>query len=109
MAYFDNYSRSAWVYLGLHGTYGYCWLVKDLGFRDGSFKNLITIQGGIMLYVLHIGWYWLLPYLFISQHMQPPGSVLFAAIAIHTLGITWMIAAECQKHFSLNYCKIRAC
>ena len=26
MLHFDNFSTSAWVYLGLHGIYGYCWL-----------------------------------------------------------------------------------
>jgi hypothetical protein len=29
MAYLDNFSTQAWVYLGLHGIYGYSWLVKD--------------------------------------------------------------------------------
>ena len=25
--------KMAWVYLGLQGIYGYCWLVKDFAFR----------------------------------------------------------------------------
>ncbi len=29
MTYLGNFSTTAWVYLGLHGIYGYCWLVKD--------------------------------------------------------------------------------
>ena len=45
MFYFDNFSTAAWVYLGLHGTYGYCWMIKDLGFRDGSFQAPVTILG----------------------------------------------------------------
>lgn len=103
MNYFNNFSNAAWVYLGLHGIYGYCWLIKDFGFRDVGFNNRVTLHGGALLYLLLVGWYWLLPYLFISRHMDPSGVVLFAAIAIHTLGITWMIAADCQKHFSLKY------
>ena len=103
MFYFDNFSNAAWVYLGLHGVYGYCWMIKDIGFRDASFDKLITIHGGVLLYPLLVGWYWLLPYLFISQHTQPSGIMLFVGIALHTLGITWMIAADCQKHFSLKY------
>jgi len=103
MVYFDNFSTAAWVYLGLHGIYGYCWLIKDFGFRDGSFNMRVTYGGALMTYLLLVAWYWLFPYLFLSRHLDPSGPVLFTAIAMHTLGITWMIAADCQKHFSLKY------
>ena len=105
MHYYDNFSTEAWIYLGLHGVYGYCWMVKDLAFRDGSFNVRVTYGGALMTYLLLIGWYWLLPYLFISGHLQPSGELLFVAIVVHTLGITWMISADCQKHFSLKYRK----
>jgi len=103
MVHYDNFSNVAWIYLGLHGIYGYCWLVKDFGFRDGSFETRVTWGGALMTYFMLIAWYWLLPYLFISGHVQPSGPVLFIAIAMHTQGITWMIAGDCQKHFSLKY------
>lgn len=105
MLHFDNFSTAAWVYLGLHGIYGYCWLVKDFGFRDGSFETRVTYGGAVMLYIVLIAWYWLIPYLFISRFVEPSGPVLFLAIAMHTQGITWMIAGDCQKHFSLKYRK----
>ena len=105
MTWFDHFSTAAWVYLGLHGIYGYCWLVKDFGFRDGSFENRVTWGGAIMTYVVLVGWYWLFPYMFMSRHIEPSNELLFAAIALHTLGITWMIAGDCQKHFSLKYRK----
>ncbi|RRJ83216.1 DUF1295 domain-containing protein [Aestuariirhabdus litorea] len=103
MAIYDNWSHAAWVYLGLHGIYGYCWLVKDFGFRDGSFNTRVTYGGAVALYFTLVGWYWLLPWLIISRQMDPSGPVLFAAIAMHTVGITLMIAADCQKHFALKY------
>lgn len=105
MVYLDNFSTAAWVYLGLHGIYGYCWLVKDFGFRDSSFDVRVTYGGAIMTYVVLIAWYWLLPYLFLSRQMPPSGQLLFLAVAMHSLGITWMIAGDCQKHFSLKYRK----
>ena len=105
MMHYDNFSSAAWVYLGLHGVYGYCWLVKDFGFRDGSFETRVTYGGAVMSYLLVVGWYWLLPWLFISRHVEPSGPLLFTAIALHTQGITWMIAADCQKYFSLKYRK----
>lgn len=105
MVYYDNFSTAAWVYLGLHGIYGYCWLVKDFGFRDGNFNSRVTFAGALMTYLMLVAWYWLLPYLFISGQIEPTNVTLFAAVAIHTWGITWMIAADCQKHFSLKYRK----
>ena len=52
MVYFSNFSTAAWVYLGLHGIYGYCWLVKDFGFRDGNFESRVTYTGALMSYLL---------------------------------------------------------
>ena len=48
MLYLGNFSTVAWVYLGLHGIYGYCWLVKDFGFRDGSFNAHVTWGGAVI-------------------------------------------------------------
>jgi len=103
MNYYDNFSTAAWIYLGMHGVYGYCWLIKDFGFRDGSFETRVTYPGAIMTYVMLVAWYWVIPWIFISSHTIPLNEMLALAIAIHTLGITWMIAADCQKHFSLKY------
>jgi protein-S-isoprenylcysteine O-methyltransferase Ste14 len=103
MTYLGNFSTTAWVYLGLHGIYGYCWLVKDFGFRDSSFNSRVTYGGALMAYLLLVGWYWLFPWFFLTREAPPTNALLFSAIAIHTWGITWMIAADCQKFFQLKY------
>ena len=103
MVYLDNLSTQAWVYLGLHGIYGYCWLVKDFGFRDSGFESRVTWGGAVMTYLLLVGWYWLFPYFFLTREQPPSNTLLFAAIALHTWGITWMIASDCQKFFQLKY------
>jgi len=103
MVYLDNFNTAAWVYLGLHGIYGYCWLVKDFGFRDRGFDPRVTWGGALMAYLLLIGWYWLFPWFFLTRDQQPSNTLLFTAIAIHSWGITWMIAADCQKFFQLKY------
>ena len=105
MALLDNYSTAAWVYLGLHGIYGYCWLVKDFGFRDRGFDSRVTWGGALMAYLLLVGWYWLFPWFFLTRETPPSNELLFLAIATHTWGITWMIAADCQKFFQLKYHK----
>ena len=88
MVHYDNFSTAAWVYLGLHGIYGYCWLVKDFGFRDGSFETRVTYGGALMTYLVLVGWYWLLPYLFISRHVDPSGPLLFTAVDMHPVHTT---------------------
>jgi protein-S-isoprenylcysteine O-methyltransferase Ste14 len=103
MVFLENFSTVAWVYLGLHGIYGYCWLVKDFGFRDGSFESRVTYGGALMAYLLLVGWYWLFPWFFLTREQPPSNALLFAAVALHTWGITWMIAADCQKYFQLKY------
>ena len=103
MNYYDNFTTTAWVYLGLHGIYGYCWLIKDFGFRDHQFNDRISLLASINLYVFLIGWYWITPWLLISRFIEPSGAVVFAAIAIHTLGVVTMMAADGQRHWILKY------
>ena len=43
MIYFDNFSLGAWVYFALHGSYGICWILKDLIFPDKKFGENITL------------------------------------------------------------------
>lgn len=98
-----NFSDAAWVYLALHGCYGYCWLIKDLGFRDHQLDRTTAWWGAVNMYVMLVAWYWLIPWLFLSRHIDPSGPLLAAAIALHTLGVVTMIAADGQRHFTLKY------
>ncbi len=103
MHWYDNFSTAAWVYLGLHGVYGYTWLVKDLAFPNAAFEKRMTIGA---LFVLYGGlnlMYWSLPWLFISRHVEPAGWVIFLAVAMHTLGVAWMVAGDLQKNCTLRY------
>jgi protein-S-isoprenylcysteine O-methyltransferase Ste14 len=105
MHWFDNFSLAAWVYLGLHGTYGYTWLVKDLAFPNAAMAKRMTPAGVLAFYALLGPAYWCLPWLFLSRHIDPSGPVLFIAVAMHTLGVAWMVAADLQKNCVLRYRK----
>jgi len=37
MKYFNNFSLGSTVYLAMHGTYGFIWLIKDMTFPDKNF------------------------------------------------------------------------
>ncbi len=102
MAYYDNYSTAAWIYLALHGTYGYCWLIKDFAFRAFYFDKQVTFGGVLATYAGLVGWYWLLPFLFISRNVQPSNEMLWFCISLHTLGCVLMVAADLQKNIVLR-------
>lgn len=103
MTYYANFSAGAWVFLALHSIYGYCWLIKDFGFRDHQLESKLRFLGFINLYVLLIARYWLIPWLFIGREIEPSGLLLFVAIGIHTVGVVTMVAGDGQRHWILKY------
>jgi protein-S-isoprenylcysteine O-methyltransferase Ste14 len=104
MLYYDNTSMAAWVYLGLHGTYGYAWLIKDLACPNAAFeRQRMTIGGIIYLYGGLIAWYWLMPWLLIARHIEPAGITVFLAVAIFILGITFVATADVQKNLMMRF------
>lgn len=105
MVYTQNFSDGAWVFLALHGIYGYCWLIKDYAFRDLQFEKKISVLGVVNMYILLIAWYWLAPWLFLSRHVVLSGPELFLAIAIHTLGVVVMVSGDGQRHWVMKYHK----
>jgi protein-S-isoprenylcysteine O-methyltransferase Ste14 len=107
MILFNNYSTAAWVYMALHGTYGFCWLLKHVAFRDSRWETKATPGGAVCLF-LFLAAYWIAPYLLISDVLgadRPAPSNWFLAfcIALFVLGLTIMIASDCQKNFTLKY------
>ena len=110
MNYYQNFSVAAYVYLALHGMYGFCWILKHFSFPDRNWEKKVTIGGGLMAFVLVLGLYWVFPYLLISGILGPDQkmaslTVLTAAISVHTLGVVIMMTADCQKYFTLKYQK----
>lgn len=107
MVVFRNTSTDAWVYLALHGSYGLCWLLKDVAFPDAGWQRRVTFGGAVMSWLLVLGLYWVFPVLLISPVLGPgrppaPGWLLALAIGVHTLGVAIMLAADCQKNVTLK-------
>jgi protein-S-isoprenylcysteine O-methyltransferase Ste14 len=104
---YNNFSTPAWAYLALHGTYGLCWILKDLAFPDRNWQRRVTFGGAALAFLLVLGPYWALPFLMISDVLgappAPSGPLLALAISLHTLGVSLMLASDAQKHFTLKY------
>lgn len=107
MMIFGNTSIVAWVYLALHGTYGYCWLLKHIAFPDRTWETKSTFGGAVFLFLL-LATYWIAPYILISSafdvnYAATPGWLLALCISLHTFGVVIMMVSDGQKYFTLKY------
>ncbi len=107
---YQNFTAQAMVYLALHGSYGFCWIIKDLSFPDPSWQQKVTVGGAAAAVVAVLGPYWLIPFVLISPvlgdaHVGAGWVWMTIAISIHTLGIAIMMAADGQKYFTLKFRK----
>jgi protein-S-isoprenylcysteine O-methyltransferase Ste14 len=104
---YKNGTTAAWIYLGLHGTYGFCWLLKHLAFRDPKWEVRVTLGGAVATFTL-LALYWIAPFLLVSgalgaSRAPPPGWLMAACLALFGLGLAVMLATDCQKYFTLRY------
>ena len=97
-----NWSSTAVVYTGLHGSYGLIWLLKDHVFRDKSWDQRITAVSATFTIIV-LGLYWLAPALVIfnNLHVSPARQLL--CIVVNILGQVLMMVSDCHKHFALEY------
>ncbi len=110
MWFYQNTTPAAFVYLALHGSYGFVWLIKDLSFPDPGWQKKVTIGGGLMAFFGVLFWYWVIAWLLISQSVTPQypldENAWFAlCISLCVLGCVIMIAADAQKYYTLKHRK----
>lgn len=107
MLWFENTSPQAWIYLGLHGSYGIIWVLKDLIFPDPKWQTRITFGGAFIAILAVLGPYWVAPYLLISPALGPDYAgvgwpILTTAIILYGLGLMLMLTADAQKFYTLQ-------
>jgi len=95
----DN--STAWVYLGLHGTYGFLWVVKSRVFPDKSWEREVGfVWGLISIFGLLV--YWIAPWLLISRGIQCPPWYLGMCISMNMFGVFLHFVTDMQKFTSLK-------
>jgi protein-S-isoprenylcysteine O-methyltransferase Ste14 len=102
MAYFDNWSATAWTYAALHGSYGLCWLLKDRVFPDPNWEKKVTFGGALMMWAAALALYWIAPVLIVSQHIEASPALRGIATLVYVLGVVTMMGSDAQKHFVLR-------
>lgn len=101
MFYYDNFSTGPWLYLGLHGTYGILWLMKDQIFPDKQWEKDVSIGYAIFAFCALL-LYWLAPWLLISGGMVPSGPVIAGSVFLVVAGTMIHFASDAQKFFVLK-------
>jgi len=102
MASHDVWTPTAWIYLGLHGSYGLIWLLKEAVFPDPAWQKKITIAGAFNAWLFVLGPYWIAPWLIVSQRIEQSPVLLGAVIVLYALGVALMVGADAQKYFVLR-------
>jgi protein-S-isoprenylcysteine O-methyltransferase Ste14 len=94
------------VYVGLHGAYGLCWLLKAVTFPDPSWQVKITLPSSVVV-LISLSLYWSIGWLLISGWSTPHYPLdarvwLPLCSVVSVLGIAIMLAADAQKFFTLR-------
>jgi len=102
MNYFDNYSLGAYIYLSLHGSYGFFWLLKDFVFPDPGFARLVTASSFAMPWFVALVPYMMIPYWMIKDQPFVSNERMFVAIMIYLFGVILMVLTDAQKYIVLR-------
>ena len=104
--YYQNYSKGAWFYLSLHGTYGLLWFLKDMIFPDKSFQHKLAIIPSILVTLFLLS-YWLMGWEIMCGigDQSPSGKKIFGCFFLFSLGNILMICTDLQKYITLEYKK----
>jgi protein-S-isoprenylcysteine O-methyltransferase Ste14 len=101
MAAFNQWDNpTAWLYLALHGTYGWMWVIKSWVFPDKSWERPISLPLGLGLWAA-LACYWLPAYIITSQNLRLPAYALGLIVALNILGVFLHFVSDMQKHISL--------
>ena len=101
MAYFKAWGNpTAWLYLALHGTYGWLWVLKSRTFPDKQWEASCGIWYGLYIWA-GLSLYWISPIIITSQNVQTPGWLMALSVSMYTLGIFLHFASDMQKHIAL--------
>ena len=106
--YYSAYDNlTIWVYLGLHGTYGFLWVLKSNTFPDKAWENKAGFLYGIII-MLALSLYWVSPWIIVSgyfnngQMISVPYWLISICIFLFGSGVFLHFSSDMQKFISLK-------
>jgi protein-S-isoprenylcysteine O-methyltransferase Ste14 len=102
MMLYQNFSVTAWVYLALHGTYGFMWLFKDRVFPDRQWEEKVSVPYAVLAF-LALLLYWIAPVYIIYNRIEAGAWVTGVAVILNVAGTLLHFGSDAQKHYVLQY------
>ena len=103
MIYFNNYSKGAYIYLSLHGTYGLIWLLKDMTFPDKSMHvKTCLLPAGALISLLLLYWGIGFEMMYGLGIQNPSNGRIFSCFFIFSFGLIFMLCTDLQKYIILQ-------
>ncbi|MEI6291975.1 MAG: DUF1295 domain-containing protein [Chloroflexota bacterium] len=103
IAYFHQWQNTtAWIYLALHGTYGFLWVLKSRIFPDKQWEETRGLGYGLYIWA-GLSLYWISAYLITSRSTSDPAWLLAVCISLYIFGIFLHFSADMQKYIELKY------
>lgn len=103
IAAYDAWSNSLiWIYLGLHGTYTVCWLLKSHLFPDRRWEEYVSTGRGLYIF-FGMSLYFLVPWLIVTGNAGTPEAWFVGlCVALTVFGVFWHFASDMQKTTNLE-------
>lgn len=105
MAWYNAWQNpTLWLYLAMHGTYGFLWILKSRCFGDASWERETGIAYGLLIWG-GLSLYWLTPWWIAHFNVEAPPWYLAMCVAIYSFGVFFHFAADMQKHMHLRHAR----
>lgn len=100
--YYNAYTFAAHLYLAMHSSYAYCWLLKDLWFPDRNFAQSISLKDSVIKFCVMAIAYWSSPFFICKYRNIPSSLVIILSVSSFTFGMMFHYGSDCQKYFTLR-------
>ena len=102
MAIYDQWQNpTAWIYLALHGTYGFLWLMKSRIFPDLAWEQKTSLLYGLAIWS-GLSLYWIAAWLLMARSVQAPGWYLAMCVSMYAFGVFAHFSSDMQKYVALQ-------
>ena len=102
MAIFDQWRNpTAWVYLALHGAYGFMWVLKSRVFPDRAWEEQTSLAYGLFIWG-GLSLYWVGGGMVMALGVQAPAWYLGMCIIMYVFGVFAHFSSDMQKHVALR-------
>jgi steroid 5-alpha reductase family enzyme len=102
IAIYDQWQNpTAWVYLALHGTYGFLWVLKSRIFPDLAWEERTSLAYGLAIWG-GLSLYWVAAWLLTARGVQAPAWYLGLCVSMYVFGVFAHFVTDMQKHVALQ-------